>query len=295
MTNIFKSIKAVFNHPQNQGKLIVPLSKVIFWKVNQIFFKYPMVVNFSPSTRIICYPDSSYSGLIFYCGFPEYEEIEFINRIFPKNGTMIDVGANLGDLACLIGSKSSATKVYAFEPSPLALQRLNENIKVNNLEKNVFPIGLVASDIDGKITFSQGNRSEIDHISHGTNIDNDKLSSHNSVRLDSFFKKTGLSKIDVLKIDVEGAEYLVLSGASSSIKQQKIDVIVTEINVNSQLYGHYDNEVFNLLIRSKYQIYLITSKLKLSKLKLNNPPNEAAYNIVAISSKAISKYKSYLE
>lgn len=295
MTNFIKAFRAVFTHPQNKDKLLSALAKVIFWKINQLFFKLPVIVKFSPSTRIICYPDSSYSGLIFYCGFPEYEEIEFINRIFPSSGIMVDIGANLGDLACLIGSKSSTTKVYAFEPSPLALGRLKENIKINSLENTVIPLNLVASDIDGKITFSQGNRSEIDHISHGVNIDNDTLSTHDSIRIDSFAKKANLNKIDVLKIDVEGAEYLVLSGASNLIKQAKIDIIITEINVNSSLYGHKDSDVFDLLKKNKYEIYTISGDLKLSKLKLNNLPVSAAYNIVAISSKSISKYKLYIE
>ncbi len=295
MTNFIKAFRAVFTHPQNKDRLLSALTKVIFWKVNQLFFRLPVIVKFSPSTRIICYPDSSYSGLIFYCGFPEYEEIEFINRVFPLGGTMVDIGANLGDLACLVGSKSPTTKVYAFEPSPLALGRLKENIKINNLENRVIPLDLVASDIDGKVTFSQGSRSEIDHISHGVNIDNDTLSTHDSIRIDSFASKVNLKKIDVLKIDVEGAEYLVLSGSTNIIRQGKIDLIITEINVNSSLYGHKDSDVFNLLKKSKYEIYTISSDLKLSKLKPNNLPVSAAYNIVAISSKSISKYKLHIE
>src|SRR3989344_3811026 len=125
-------LQFILRHPFNKNKKLKTLLRIFWWKINQTFFKFPVVVELIPGLKCICYPvDSDYGTLVVYQKFPEYGEMNFLLDNLKDNDTFIDVGANIGVFSLLASSKIKKGKVFAFEPSPKILAQLYANIALN--------------------------------------------------------------------------------------------------------------------------------------------------------------------
>jgi FkbM family methyltransferase len=168
---------------------------------------------------------------------PEYERKVF-NKLFEvsKSGLVfIDVGAHIGrysfPIAKLVGGNGL---VVAIEPDPLAFKALLMGIKLNNL-CNVLALNIAIGDTEGKAILCQKLVTATSSI-----IEFDKCQKFIEVplrRLDSVVEELKLRHVDVIKIDVEGAEIQVLKGAINTIARFKpfLVVEVRDRNVNEFL------------------------------------------------------------
>jgi len=180
-----------------------------------------------------------------------FREHEVKKHIQPKQGDIfIDIGAHAGAYciraAKIIGERG---KVIALEPHPENFKLLLSNIAYNKLN-NVIALPVAASDADG-----------ISHLyvtAHGTGShtlvkhEKNKYVSELIVRtvtLDSIIERFKLSRLDWIKIDVEGAELKVLRGGEKALKIAR-KLIIEVWNENSDY-------IFNLLKSYGYKIYPI--------------------------------------
>jgi FkbM family methyltransferase len=142
---------------------------------------------------------------------------DFIPAGVPSPGeTVFDVGANIGEYSIRQSLRVGAEgRIYAFEPNPDAYSRLLRNIKINNLS-NVVSFPVAVSNSSGKVFFSRDTRSTLAGriVDAGAPSDpSSEIISADAVSLDDIVESMGIKRIDVLKIDVEGAEMQVLDGA----------------------------------------------------------------------------------
>lgn len=162
-------------------------------------------------------PNDLYSAYK-YSGNSIYKSIK--NRKFT---TSIDIGANIG-LITMIMSKVSG-KVISFEPESENYRALEENVKLNQI-RNVNQYQLALSDKDEETYFYINNKNEGGHTINKEQVGRFRDSFQEKrkifvVKLDSFLKKKEFGKIDLIKIDVEGAELDVLNGAKETIMKDK--------------------------------------------------------------------------
>jgi hypothetical protein len=76
--------------------------------------------------------------------------------------------------------------------------------------------------------------------------------------MDSFLVEKGIQAVDVLKLDVQGAEYLVMKGAEDSLRSRKIRIIYTEIITQPTYVGQrLLHEVLDLFSGYGYQLFNI--------------------------------------
>jgi FkbM family methyltransferase len=240
------------NHPFNRRSKWITIFRIIYWKINQMFFHLPAVITLDQGIKCICYPDSSYGGMVVYNRWAEYEVMKNIIRYLKPNSTYIDVGANIGDTT-VIAALYTKNKIYAFEPSPVAYPRLLENVRLNNLGSQIVSEQLVVSDHDGRVKFSDMRTSETSHISSVRNPSEPSLTLK-SITLDSYAQLHQISNIDLIKIDVEGAEMLVLQGASTLLVKHQIKHILVELNTQSTQYGYVNSDVVRLLKKYGYKV-----------------------------------------
>lgn len=169
-------------------------------------------------------------GYGYFRNFDESGEAFFINRISetsPRN--CIDVGANVGKYSKLILEKTSAS-VIAFEPNPIPFETLLQ-LKSQNLGRfSAYNLGVGGKSGELELFFGVAN-SEVATFSvqalqmHDVKAINIQSLVVNVHSLDEFF--CGLHPIhkldncDLLKIDTEGLEYDVLSGAQIFIEEIK--------------------------------------------------------------------------
>ena len=172
----------------------------------------------------------------------DWPEFKFLERYLQFTDTVIDIGANIGIYVLWISKFTG--NVIAFEPDPTNALRLQQQIDLNNL--TVVVERCAVSNVNGTVGFSTGKDME-NHIVQ----DNGKCDVR-SVRLDDY----GLERIHFLKVDVEGAEILVLQGAERLLSGHCVDVIQLEFNLGSPSYfGSSDESVLRLLEHHGYELF----------------------------------------
>ena len=134
---------------------------------------------------------------------------------------MFDIGANMGYVSLCLAKRVGPTgRVFAFEPVPANIELLRKNIALNRT-KNINLFEVAASDLRGEATIRiAGNLSTASLIWHA----NDQSAVEVSVRMepiDELVDAGGLPLPSFVKIDVEGAEGLVLAGMRRTITKAR--------------------------------------------------------------------------
>jgi len=146
------------------------------------------------------------------------DEIYF-KHYLPKEGDVcIDVGAGIGTESIFMSKKIGTTGVvHAIEAAQHTYNVLEENVKVNNC-KNVQCHQLAISNNNESVSISSDLQG---HIMNrlGTTTENG-MTEVNGIRMDDFMKKIGAIKVDYLKVNIEGAEQLMIE-AFETINQVK--------------------------------------------------------------------------
>ena len=132
-----------------------------------------------------------------------------------KGWTIVDIGAGLGEFAVHAAKPSGTGTVYAFEPAPGSFALGQTNLKLNDVHN----VRLVQSAVCGApVGAAQLRESDEPAKSALSNkrTESKGLTQVAAITLDQFVADENLESIDLLKIDCEGGEYDILSGASGS-------------------------------------------------------------------------------
>jgi len=144
---------------------------------------------------------------------PDYnlEELDFLRAHTPQGGVFVDVGANVGTYAlALAGHVGIGGKVIAIEPHPVTHARLAFNRSASGLSQ-VSLVAAAAGPSDGELLIeTDGDNLGASHIVSGERAGN--AIKVPSLRLQRILDDAGVSRVDALKIDVEGFEDRVLTG-----------------------------------------------------------------------------------
>lgn len=256
--------------------------RIFWWKFNQIFLKIPAIIELVPGTKCVCYPISSYGGLVVYTKLPDYFEQTFLLKNLKADSCFVDVGANIGVYSLLASSKITSGKIFAFEVSDAPLINLYENIALNKLDGKVQVVERLVSDKNGHEQFIEESISEISHIGNTSERDKGRICS--SVKLDSFLKINEVKKVDLVKIDVEGAEFKVLKGLRRFLQDGKVKFVLIEINKNVSNYGSSPSEVFTFLNKFGYFGYSFNKKGKLVRIYSKQIKDNTTNNYIFMKS-----------
>lgn len=134
-----------------------------------------------------------------------------LGRLVRATDTCVDIGANTGYYTMLMAARARSGAVHAFEPVRLNWLLLQAGVALNGWS-NVVANQAAVGDRDGAIEFSEavdGAYSSIVPVGRKAETRRIEVA---IVRLDSYVRRHGL-RVDVMKVDVEGAEGLVLDGA----------------------------------------------------------------------------------
>ena len=144
---------------------------------------------------------------------PDYniEELDFLRAHTPRGGVFVDVGANVGTYAMVLARHVGAGgTVIAIEPHPVTHARLAFNRAASRLEQ-VTLVAAAAGPSDGELLIeTDGDNLGASHVVSTT--PSSSAIKVPSLRLERILAEAGISKVDALKIDVEGFEDRVLTG-----------------------------------------------------------------------------------
>jgi FkbM family methyltransferase len=150
-------------------------------------------------------------------------------RLLRAGGVVLDVGANVGYYALSAAARvGPGGRVVAFEPGPAAATRLRENASLNGLT-NLQVIEAAVADRPGRLCFHLSGDSE------AASLFESATGAAGSVEvpvttLDNFVKDAGLARVDLLKIDAEGAEVGILRGGRQLLAGADAPVVIVEAN-----------------------------------------------------------------
>lgn len=161
--------------------------------------------------------------------FIDCHGINKMNTQYFENKDIIDVGAYIGDSACIL-SQYTKKRVFSFEALNDNFALLKQTIDVNNLI-NVQPVNYALGNENGSLEAV----NLYEEIANGScctikpsvkSDENTKKTKVNVIRLDDFVKENNIS-CGLIKVDIEGAEQDFLMGAENTIKEQKPSLIMS--------------------------------------------------------------------
>ncbi len=184
------------------------------------------------------------TSVVFWEGASGYEFTDIFLHLFQKSKVFFDVGANIGYYSVMAGISNPNLKVYSFDPSPGPFEFLAENIKLNHCQ-NVNPNQLALSDTPGRFSFHVsynlkypylgykilGGSGHLAHVRVSPGLFKVDVECQT---LDQFIENQKVEGIDLIKLDVEEAEHMVLSGGKKSLSSFR-PIVVTEVFSNEML------------------------------------------------------------
>ncbi|HKZ67502.1 MAG TPA: FkbM family methyltransferase [Chitinophagaceae bacterium] len=189
----------------------------------------------------------------------ELNNINFLNNQVEKGMTVIDIGAHIGLLSTIIAQKvGNSGKVYSFEPTPSTFQLLQKTIAINNHKEIIIPFNKAVSDKSGTTTFYITDKAA--HNSNSlANTKRENVKEYaievNLVSVDDFALENKLSKIDLIKIDAEGAELSVLKGAEKTIDTFKPKILLALHPPSIISFGDSLPAIWDFAVSKGYKVY----------------------------------------
>jgi FkbM family methyltransferase len=204
-------------------------------------------------------------------------ELTYLGQLLSPGKTFVDVGAAFGIYA-LVASKlvGKSGRVIALEPTSQSLVVLRRNIALNGLS-NVLVLPLAASLTNGKARLYHG--SEPGSNSLGKDASTGGVCEEIYTEcLDRLVRQAGVEHVDLIKMDVEGAEELVLRGAKRVVTSMHPAIIFEVYPVAAARLGLSASGAWELLAAWGYEFFVVGRGGTISPIK--SPP--ASGNVVAI-------------
>lgn len=187
----------------------------------------------------------------------------------------VDVGCHIGKILDEMMRLAPQGAFFAFEPLP----DLYAGLKERYTQPNVHLSNAALSDKQGTTSFNHvitnPAYSGIVKRKYDRPLEDDETITVPTARLDDVLSQAGVTKVDLIKIDVEGAELLVLKGAEATLKRDKPIVIFEHGLGATDCYGVKPDDVYELLVdRCGMKISLLENFLldlpALTKEELND-------------------------
>jgi FkbM family methyltransferase len=195
-----------------------------------------------------------------------------------SRGVILDVGANVGHYSVMLRSKRVALPIYAFEPHPVAYNKLREAAAMHQF----IPVQKGAGEnAETTFIYDYVENKGSEHASMYKEVIADFRKCEveeiaiDLTTIDEFIEDHQLSEIALLKVDTEGNELNVLKGARRAIEGGMINVIQIEFNEMNVISRTFFKDIIDIL--PGYEFY----RLLPDGLKALGEYNVAAFEIFA--------------
>ncbi|MDH3464456.1 MAG: FkbM family methyltransferase [Gammaproteobacteria bacterium] len=289
VVHLSSAVRQVWTHPANRGLRSRAILRYFAWQAWKRVVGGPVDVSYH-GLRLRCYADShSASAALYFSGLPEYREMSFVVQYLRPGDRFLDVGANIGIYTLLATTRvGAAGYVHAFEPAYVPLQRLRENVALNNLNNvSVHAAAVAESNGNREFGFSGDDstgriRGAADRSIGGAEV--------TTVRLDDYFENENFT---MAKFDIEGAEPLALRGAAKMLSKGNPPVIQVEMDGYCKRYGITTPEFISELSDFGYSVGIYCPS-RCAVSYTNEPWKHTAVNVLAVADSYRSKLAARL-
>lgn len=149
--------------------------------------------------------------------------------------TVIDIGAGVGDFSILAAYGHPNAQVYALEPYPGSYDLLVENIALNTLPQvHAFPLAVWSRSGRLLLDLTRGEPLQIVSIEEERKEENVAHFTVGALTLENLLADQGIERVDLLKLDCEGAEYEILMAAPSKVLARVQRIILETHDLDDQ-------------------------------------------------------------
>jgi FkbM family methyltransferase len=221
-------------------------------------------------SKMLVHPHFLIDREIIANGIYDAELHAYIERNVEPGMLCIDVGANVGTVALHLATRVGAMgRVICFEPIPHLYRRLCENITENHLEDIVTPVKLALVDhcsralmaVADETLPNQGMASLVE-FSHGL------LSERLEVEcrtLDAFVEQHNIHRLDLIKVDIQGAESMFLDGARQTLRNLKPRLLMEVAPSSQQCVGFDSRDLIRKIEELGYEVHELRSHGQLGR------------------------------
>jgi len=203
----------IWCYPPNRGQRLRRLCLAVFWQLHKRLIGLPLIYRLDNGFRFVAYPQSIGASYAFYVSEYDYPFIRFHRSWLSGQGTILDVGANIGLYALSLATHCKSAILV--EPDPVAFEMMRENVELNRLASAFRLFQFAAGDECKDVFLSQ----------QDTGWPSNKVSANDGLpvrqlTVDEILRSPVVQdspRVEFVKIDVEGYELNVLQGMTSLI------------------------------------------------------------------------------
>jgi FkbM family methyltransferase len=222
--------------------------------------------------RMIVDPEMSFAWQ-YVLGSYEIPLVRSLRKVLRPGMVCVDVGANVGYFSLLMANLVGPNgRVFSFEPTRRTFDALKANVHLNDLE-NIVVERLALFDHNGVLEFREGppgydaynSAGEITHPSAAQQI----FTSHNvpCTTLDAYLDARGIRHVDLIKIDVEGAELIVLKGMQNILEENPgLKLAIEFADKTTAGFGYRARDIGLWLMERGWQLSVVKSLCRTSFL-----------------------------
>lgn len=198
---------------------------------------------------------------VYFLGDYEAAISDIFRKIVESGDICFDIGANIGWYTTLfqklVGPEG---RVHSFEPIPPIFEHLDRNVRLNSPPGNVMLNNAALGNEEGSVDVHVFSSLPHGHSSIATFGYTDFETYQSKITtLDLYLSNHDIGKVSLVKMDVEGAELMVLKGAATLFEQKRPPVLEIEMALaTTRGFGYLPNDLIEF-IRSKadYDFYSI--------------------------------------
>jgi FkbM family methyltransferase len=238
---------------------------------NAMLLNRPLAVSFN-GIPVFLEPRGSIAGDIWAGLRCEKHEVSFILSAVEPGMIFFDVGANVGLFAISAAKKIGGKGVFAFEPCSSTCELLDRNLQLNRLaDVNVAQIALGEAVGEGVLQINACGKDGLNTLGQATHPDS-KVVGREYVRIttvDIFMKDHNVPRVDVMKVDIEGAELMLFRGARDLLERADAPLILYEgFGSLTRGFGYHPVEILWFLESCGYSLFVLNSETgEISELK----------------------------
>lgn len=218
---------------------------------------------------------------IFDHGFYEKETVAVIKALLRPGTIFFDIGAHVGQYTLTASSLVGETgQVHSFEPDPDTFRWLAANTRLNGLRNvHLNQLGVCDDNSTKQLFLATAHDVGSNSLSPPSNYSGKSFAVH-CTTLNDYVHMNYIPRIDVMKMDIEGAEYSALIGTSEILRRKDKPTLLIEFEEpRQQAFGSSCAKLASLLRDYGYALYVVGQFKEEYVPKFDDPPT---FNVLAI-------------
>ena len=250
--------------------LTLPPGEKLGWFLSNAKIKdIPIIFKLPDGSKFTC----SIGDMSSFIAFIDIYDHEVYERFYkPRQGDMIfDIGAHIGVFAIKIAKSIKKAKIVAVEPDSYNFNKLMKNIRLNRLDTQIYPQNIALSNENGYTHFYRSPYFQAGStlLKERERMNSDRITVKTKT-LGTLTKSLRIKSIDLLKMDVEGAELKIMESSQHLLRHHIIKNVAIAIyhittRQRKQIVNLFNVNGYSTFLSEENILYGSTSKLQLSK------------------------------